>query len=562
MNHTSNESHHIFVVDDNPKNIQIIGALLRKSGFEISVALSGTQALEIITKNKPDLILLDIMMPVMDGYEVCSRIQKNSEIKDIPVIFLSALTDTIDKVQGFKVGAVDYVTKPIDSLELLARINLHLTLRNLQKKLEDANYSLEDKVKIRTRELLTKQKNLEIEIEEHKKTQIELNATKNSLTNIINSMPSILIGVDENCVLTHWNLIAEKETGISSDSAMGRDVFDVFKQIAAIKTELLHSINTRIVQKVEKISQQKGRETIISDVTIYPLVSNGISGAVIRIDDVTDRVRMEEMMIQGEKMLSIGGLAAGMAHEINNPLAGMMQTANVMANRLGAKVDLPANLKAAEEAGTTIEAIWNFMEARGIPRMITTINESGRRVANIVDNMLSFAHKSDSAVSPQDLNGLLDKTLDLAAIDYDLKKQYDFKQIEIRKEYEAHLPSLNCESAKIQQVLLNILRNGAQAMQKAGTEKPMLIIRTRFEKKRKMVCVEIEDNGPGMDKENRRRAFEPFYTTKPKGIGTGLGLSVSYFIITENHGGEMVVESLPNFGSKFIIRLPVENGKA
>ncbi|MCP4119203.1 MAG: PAS domain S-box protein [Desulfobacteraceae bacterium] len=274
--------------------------------------------------------------------------------------------------------------------------------------------------------------------------------------------------------------------------------------------------------------------------------------------DVTDKMRMEEMMIQSEKMLSVGGLAAGMAHEINNPLAGMMQTAWVMANRLDAQMHLPASIKAAQEAGTSVEAIRNFMEARGILRMITNIIESGRRVAEIVDNMLSFARKSDASLAPHDMADLLDKTLELATTDYDLKKHYDFKKIEIRKEYEDNLPPVPCEGAKIQQVLLNILRNGAQAMQESGALPHLFIVRAYVKPERKMMCLEIKDNGPGMTEATRKRVFEPFYTTKTVGQGTGLGLSVSYFIITENHGGEMTVESRPGAGTKFIIHLPLE----
>jgi signal transduction histidine kinase len=234
----------------------------------------------------------------------------------------------------------------------------------------------------------------------------------------------------------------------------------------------------------------------------------------------------------------------------------MMQSAEVMSMRLGGDMNLPANLKAAEEAGTTMEAIKSFMEARSIPRMINAINESGRRVTAIVDNMLSFARKSDAQVSSHDLSDLMDKTLELARTDYDLKKQYDFKQIKIHKEYEENLPLVPCEGAKIQQVLLNILRNGAQAMHAAETKNPQFIVRTQFKKEKELLIIEIEDNGPGMDEETCKRVFEPFYTTKPVGVGTGLGLSVAYFIITENHRGELAVESRPGSGAKFIIRLP------
>lgn len=106
--------------------------------------------------------------------------------------------------------------------------------------------------------------------------------------------------------------------------------------------------------------------------------------------------------------------------------------------------------------------------------------------------------------------------------------------------------------------LVNLLSNGAQAMQAAGTESPQFTIRTVWDAQRQMACIEMADNGPGMDDATRRGVFEPFFATKPEGVGTGLGLSVSYFIITENHGGEMAVESHPRAGTTFSIRLPLE----
>lgn len=283
------------------------------------------------------------------------------------------------------------------------------------------------------------------------------------------------------------------------------------------------------------------------------------------IRDISDYKRAQEMMIQSEKMLSVGGLAAGMAHEINNPLAGIMQTADVMATRLS-KIDMPANVKAAKKIGVQLEDIKTFMEARDILRMSNTIKEAGKRIANIVENMLSFARKSEDTHSSHDLSQLLDNILELASTDYDLKKQYDFKTIEIIKEYEDHLPMISCEGEKIQQVLLNVLRNGAQAMQEAMQKNdeynnPKFTLRLYRKIDADMLCIEIEDNGPGMDEATRKRVFEPFFTTKPVGVGTGLGLSVSYFIITENHNGKMSVESTPGSGAKFIIRLPLEKKK-
>jgi len=245
-----------------------------------------------------------------------------------------------------------------------------------------------------------------------------------------------------------------------------------------------------------------------------------------------------------------------MAHEINNPLAGMMQTANVMKNRLTGDT-IPANLRAAESIGTDIETIRSYMTERGVIRMLESITDSGKRVAKIVDNILSFARKSDAETLQHSIAQLLGDSLELAATDYDLKKQYDFKAIKVIREFPENLPTLNCEGTKLQQVFMNIFRNGAEAMQDAKTKDPHFILRTSYDEGRNRLNIEIEDNGPGIDEATRRRIFEPFFTTKPVGVGTGLGLSVSYFIVSENHGGEMSVESELGKGTKFTIRLPL-----
>jgi PAS domain S-box-containing protein len=395
-------------------------------------------------------------------------------------------------------------------------------------------------------------------ITESKKNEEDLRQLRNYLSNIINSMPSTLVGVDKIGRITQWNSGAVREMGISPEDAVGQRIEDVFPRLASEMDRVREAMRThQVLSELKKVRQDEG-ETCYEDITIYPLVSNAVEGAVIRIDDVTERVRIEEMMVQSEKMLSVGGLAAGMAHEINNPLAGMIQTANVLLNRLDSKQNIPANLRVADELGINMEDIHAFMEKRDIPRMLTAIQDSGKRVADIVQNMLSFARKSEAMISNYFMDDVLDKTIELAETDYNLKKHYDFRKISIIREYEENLPGIPCEAAKIQQVLLNILRNGAEAMQEADSKEPHFIIRTMCEKEQKFVRIEIEDNGPGMDEKIRKRVFEPFFTTKPPGVGTGLGLSVSYFIIVENHHGEMFVESHPGEGTKFVIRLPQE----
>lgn len=393
-----------------------------------------------------------------------------------------------------------------------------------------------------------------------RKEQIQsLKDAESYLTDILNSMPSILIGIDEHMTITQWNKETEKNTGKGEVEAKGEKLNYLIPDLPLSEEEILESINSERILSRTTRKQNGENQMSFEAVTIYPL-KNGIrKEAVIRIDDVTKQIRMEEVLIQSEKMLSVGGLAAGMAHEINNPLAGVIQNAAVLSNRLWRGFSNKSNKDAAEKSNITMDGLKKYMEEREIPQLIESINVSGKRIADIIDNMLSFAKKDDSIFTLANLEQLLEKTLELAAADYDLKKQYDFKTIKTIREFEDNMPLVPCERTKIQQVILNILRNGAEAMSDYAVEKPQFTFRIYRKKEINSIVLEIEDNGPGIEPEIQKRIFEPFFTTKPVGIGTGLGLSISYFIITENHNGQFYIKSTPGNGARFIIRLPIEN---
>jgi signal transduction histidine kinase len=199
-----------------------------------------------------------------------------------------------------------------------------------------------------------------------------------------------------------------------------------------------------------------------------------------------------------------------------------------------------------------------YLEKREIFRFLENIRASGVRASRIVANMLQFSRPSESEMVTVSLPALIDRTVELASSDYNLKKQYDFRHLEIVREYDPVLPEVLCKETEISQVLLNLLKNAAEALdrQRERADDPRIILRARRDGA--MVRLEVEDNGPGMAEMVRKRVFEPFFTTKKVGSGTGLGLSVSYFIITNNHHGTMRVESVEGKGTKFIIELPIE----
>ncbi len=386
----------------------------------------------------------------------------------------------------------------------------------------------------------------------------ELSRAKNYIDNVVDSMPSILIGVDFNGNILQWNSKAGQVTGISSKLALGKPFVNLFPHLTQFQKIIKGAIAGQKIIEKPKLPYLVDGETRYENITVYPLKDTDIQGAVIRMDDVSEQMQIEEMMIQSEKMLSVGGLAAGMAHEINNPLAGMIQNAQVLLNRLTA--DIPANKKVAGNVGTTMDTIKAYMEERKVLQLVEHINDAGKRAAEIVRNMLSFSQKAEGNKSAENIPQLLNNTIELAKNDYNLKKRFNFKKVKIHQSCDKGFPTVPCEPSKIQQVFLNIIKNGTEAM----AEYNLPIHRDskfhiRYFVDSPFAVIQIKDNGPGMNQDTRKRIFEPFFTTKPPDIGTGLGLSVSFFIIVEDHNGELSVESSPDQGTVFSIKLPLRD---
>ena len=387
-------------------------------------------------------------------------------------------------------------------------------------------------------------------------TAEQLDATRAYLKNVFDSMPSTLVAVDANGCISMWNKGAEEETGLSADTIHGKLLSEVLPGFASRMHELEDAIATGVPARIDRHTIHPEGAARIFEIVIYPLRTNGSRGAVVRIDDITRREQMDQLMVQTEKMMTVGGLAAGMAHEINNPLSGVLQGSQNILRRLSP--DLLANKATADELGLDLATINEYLDRRGIRGFLDGIREAAERASQIIADMLAFSRRSNAEFSPVSINELLDVAVRIAATDYDLKKTYDFKKITIKKEYDPGLPDVACDRTEIEQVLLNLIKNAAHAMagRKSSTEQ-RITLRTIDDGD--WARIEVEDTGPGMEEEIRRRVFEPFFTTKPVGLGTGLGLSVSYYIITEQHNGTITVDSVPGQGSKFVIRLPYQS---
>ena len=396
---------------------------------------------------------------------------------------------------------------------------------------------------------------LELEVQVRSKIEKKLTCFQNYLNCIIDSMPSALIALDEELYVTQWNQEASALSGTPLDHAMSKPIYLAFEPLKPFLPQLKDTIEHHRVAKIERVTWGQGEDARHYALTFYPLMGGAGRGVVIRIDDITQRLSLEDMMVQSEKMLSVGGLAAGMAHEINNPLGAILHNVQNIRRRLSS--DLPKNIEQAEQTGIDLDVVNHYLQAREIPQLLDGIQQAGARAAKIVTHMLSFSRRSNRQMSPCDLSALIDQALDIASNDFDLAIGFDFKGQAIIRQFDPQLGPVPGIPNELEQVLLNLLKNAAQAIhQRTDKSEPgRIILRTRLNPP--WAEIQIEDNGIGMPEPVRKRIFEPFFTTKEVGQGTGLGLSVSYFIITNNHKGQMEVHSTQGQGTCFTLRLPL-----
>lgn len=358
------------------------------------------------------------------------------------------------------------------------------------------------------------------------------------LKNIINSMPSILIGVDGNCNVTQWNNNAEINTGIKEEDAYGRLITEVYPPIADEMSKIDESIQTRQIRRKLNKKEENVAGIRHQNITIYPLEADKAGGAVIRIDDVSKEYELEEQLNQSRKMDAIGQLAGGVAHDFNNMLSGI----------IGASELLQIRLKQDELS----------------MKLLGLVIESADRAAGLTQKLLEFSRKKHPESLVIELHDILKDTVSL------LKNTLD-KNIKISLDFEAESSKVLGDPTQLQNIFINLAINASHSMP-GGGEISLLTSNIYLDD---VFCrestftisaghyieVEVLDGGCGIPEENLKKIFEPFFTTKKQGAGTGLGLS-SVLGTVQNHNGAISVYSEIGSGTSFRIFLPLTSGDA
>ena len=331
--------------------------------------------------------------------------------------------------------------------------------------------------------------------------------------------PVFVLSLDRRVL--YANDAAVREYGYSLDelTTMSADVF-VASAVPMRATDDLSRTPAHVVIAEHVHRRRDGSQFPATVALSFIRQDNGAPiGQVLSVRNLTDERRIAEQLRQSEKLAALGELVAGVAHELNNPLAGISAFAQLL---------LEEELDADQRESARL------------------IKREADRAVGVIRDLLLFSRKTGPSTGPIDLNGLVQLTLRLRA--YSLRSS----GVEVEMDLDPSLPELSGDDQKLQQVILNLIVNAEYAMRRTATRR--LVIRTAREGE--TVVIEVSDTGAGMTDETLQRAFEPFFTTKPAGEGTGLGLSVSYGIV-EAHGGTITVDSAPGRGTSFRIVLPV-----
>ncbi len=494
-----NTQQNILIVDDKDQNLFALERVLQNVDAQIIRATCGNDALIACLNHEFALAILDVQMPVMDGYELAEVLRADEKTSELPIIFLTAVySDEYHVFKGYEAGAVDFLTKPFQSEILLAKVRIFLQM-------DDQNQML-------------------------KKT-IDLEKAKNHLENILLSMSDAVMVLSQNGVIQTINEAALSLLGYPNDQIVGLPFCDLLEMdkvfpwsvsekkdfaLNDTKYPTYHNIETTMITR-----SKKSIPVLISGSDFHDK-DNRLLGTVIVARDIRERKALEQQRIMTEKITALGMLAGGMAHELNNPLMGINGFIEYC---------LAHTQKEDKRYGILADA-----------------GKETKRCMDLVKNLLTFAHTeplSDEECQWVDIEALFDRVLRL------LRYGIDKDNVRVIKQVSLDNRTIYTKGNSMQQVFLNLVTNALDAV--ADVSKKEICFKVLPVEDD--VLILISDNGKGILDEHMDRIFDPFFTTKPVGRGTGLGLCVSKSIV-ESHGGKMTCKSVPGKGTIFEVRLP------
>lgn len=528
----------ILVVDDDPDMIVLVEEILSLVPCQVLAASDGEGGLarlreELQHGNLVDAVLLDVKLPGSDGFDILQQIKADPRLEQIPILMVTGVKEAQDKARGLQLGADDYVTKPFDAQELLARINAVLRIRRTEQMLRHRNQELAALNEI------NRMVSASLELDQvlvSALAGLERLVTADALAIVLNDEET-----REWVVRTSrspegvW--LEGRNLPLAGDAAgealqKGHSVFqttvedDFWSAALGITPVDLLYVPLIIHDEPVGLLAVLGRAGSL-DRDYLPLLEHMAAGVSVAVENARlygeltafaeELERSQSQLVQAEKMAAVGRLTASIAHEINNPLQAIQTSLHLT---------MHPNL---DEAGRL--------------RYLGIAQEEMRRLVQIVRRMLDFYRPASSMACDLDLNRAVQDALAIA----NKKLQQAHVQVNVRLAPE--LPPVWGSANQLSQVFLNIIINALEAMNDGGN----LWVGTAYHAERDQVVAAFRDSGTGIIPEVREHFFEPFHTTKPN--GTGLGLAISYGIV-KRHKGTIEVESTPGEGATFIVCLP------
>jgi PAS domain S-box-containing protein len=499
----------ILVVEDERVIARDLEASLRMMGYNvIGTTATGEDCLERADARRPDLVLMDVRLAgALDGIETAEQLQARF---DIPVVYLTAYADEHTVARARDTSPQGYVVKPFRAGELRSAIEIALFKHRAEARLKER---------------------------------------ERWFSTTLRAIADAVIAVDGSGQVKFMNRSAEVLTGAREENARGRPLGDVLRLIDEqtrkpiadpVRAALTGRAATRLPQNTAITTDL--HELPIED-SVAPIIDDAGSllGAVIVFRDVSEVRQRDEQIALADRMASLGVLAAGVGHEINNPLTYVLANASTASSRLGRIRALVGAGDAEAEAPSAI-----MTELAEVESMMDEIEHGATRIRRIVSDLRVFA-RPEAASIPGDVLGALEWALRVS-------ETHVNERARLIKDLRP-VPPVALGDSRLGQVFLNLVMNAAQAVPSGDPERHSITISTDCDVDG-TILVRFRDTGSGMPREVVKRIFEPFFTTKSLGEGTGLGLSICHGIV-RSMGGDILVESAPGKGSTFTVRLPL-----